>query len=270
MATTTDTASPTPGNAADVADVADAADAANVSTVLFIKLADLDELVEHGHRRQALRQARQLLDHTDGDTRAELADLVESLEQQRDADWVPPQRADLTRWVPPSRVRVHRQAPRTPAQRTWTAQATAGREGDAAAAVYLAERGDDDDPTDHSADGPAAAERPPGYDLDYDLAALAPLRGRPCLNLSCRVERTPADLRMPDGLCRDCRADGHTRASVIADWCAHIAATHPGERARQRLREAWSTARGADASADRAVITEWVQDHPDAFTTAVN
>ena len=87
MATTTDTASPTPGNVADVADVAD------VSTVLFIKLADLDELVERGNQRQALRQARQLLDHTDGDTRAELADLVGSLEQQRDADWVPPQRS---------------------------------------------------------------------------------------------------------------------------------------------------------------------------------
>ena len=259
MATTTDTASPTPGNVADVADVAD------VSTVLFIKLADLDELVERGNQRQALRQARQLLDHTDGDTRAELADLVGSLEQQRDADWVPPQRRHLTRWVPPSRVRVHRQAPRTPAP-----TATAGREGDAAAAVYLAERGGDDDPTDDPADDPAAAERPPGYDLDYDLAALAPLRGRPCLNLTCRVERTPADLRTSDGLCRDCRADGHTRASVIADWCAHIAATHPGERARQRLREAWSTARGAGASADRAVIAGWVQDHPDAFTTAVN
>jgi hypothetical protein len=190
MATTTDTACPTSPNIADAADVAD------VSTVLFIKLADLDELVEHGNQRQALRQARQLLDHTDGDTRAELADLVESLEQQRNADWVPPQPRHLTRWVPPSRVRIHRQAPRTPAQRTSTAQATAEREGDAAAAAYLAERGDvDDDSTDHA----THAERPPGYELDYDLAALAPLRGRPCLNLTCRVERTrrPAHARWP-------------------------------------------------------------------------
>jgi hypothetical protein len=55
---------------------------------------------------------------------------------------------------------------------------------------------------------------------------------------------------------------------VIADWCAHIAATQPGEPARQRLREAWTKARGASGPADRATIAGWVQSHADAFTAA--
>ena len=189
MVTTTGTLSPTADNVTDVTDVADA----NVSAVLWSKLADLDNLVEDGQRGQALRQARRLLDSAEGAARAELADLVATLEQQRDDDWIPPQRRDLTRWVPPGRVRVHRRAPHTPASRILAPTATAGREGDAAADAYLAERGGVDDPLDRR----SRRRVPAGNELDYDLAAPAPLRGRPCLNLTCRVERTPRTCASP-------------------------------------------------------------------------
>ena len=91
---------------------------ADVSTALWTELAQIDELVANGDKGQALRRARRILDHADGAARAELADLIANVEQARDADWQPPQPADLRRYVPASRVQVRRAAPRPVTRRS--------------------------------------------------------------------------------------------------------------------------------------------------------
>ena len=122
--------------------------------------------------------------------------------------------------------------------------------GAAAADAYLAEQ------------EPAPVE-PGGWDEpvwgtrvdDFGaLVAMVPLNGGPCLH--CRLERTPADLANPDGLCADCRDAGLTREAAIRARCADIAA-RAGARARGP--------RGVDAQpprpADQAVIAAWVAEH---------
>jgi len=215
----------------------------DLSTALWTELAQIDELVANGDKGPALRRARRILDHADGAARVELADLVANLEQARDADWQPPQPADLRRYVPASRVAVRRAAPRPVTRRR--------DDGAAAAHAYLAEQ------------QPAPVE-PGGWDEpvwgkrvdDFGaLVAMVPLNGGPCLH--CRLERTPADLANPDGLCADCRDAGLTREAAIRAGCTDIAA-RAGAHAREVLRAAWTRSR---RPADQAVIAAWVAEH---------
>jgi hypothetical protein len=231
---TASTASPSPASLPTTQDV---------PMALWGELATLDELVADGTQRQALARARRLLDHADGPDRAELADMITSLEQARDADWQPPQPADLRRYVPPGAVEVRHTAPRPGTGRP--------DDGAATAAAYLAEQ------------GPAPIE-PGGWDESVwgksvddlgALVAMVPLNGGPCLH--CRLERTPADLANLDGLCTDCRVGGVTRESALRARCADIAA-RAGARARGLLQAAW---RRTSRPADRAVIAAWVAEH---------
>ncbi|WP_216918298.1 hypothetical protein [Nocardia noduli] len=84
-----------------------------------------------------------------------------------------------------------------------------------------------------------------GSGLDYDLAAMTPYLGWPCLG--CWIDRPAADRRpfhtrhgivvSDDGLCDVCRADGHPgipalplgfgMRSFVESRCTHIAAAHP-------------------------------------------
>ncbi len=157
------------------------------------------------------------------------------------------------RWVPPSRVRVRRGPVSAPA-----------RSGDSGVIVsYLAET--DSAPGEVRDSG---AERPIGYELDYDLAAVHPVRGTPCVG--CWIERTRADQRrgQDDGLCGECRdaghrgipplPAGHTRADAVRARCQHIADTDTtGCGGLPALRAEYRRA----STADRAVITAWVNDH---------
>jgi hypothetical protein len=117
-------------------------------------------------------------------------------------------------------------------------------------------------------DAPEYGERPDGYAVDYDRAAVPALRGTPCVY--CWVERSSADQapsRADDGLCEQCRDKGrpgipalpagHTRADAIAARCALIAAKHHRTAAVSILRNEWDRAQGRD----RAVIAEWVAAH---------
>ncbi|MFI9410121.1 hypothetical protein [Nocardia gamkensis] len=86
-----------------------------------------------------------------------------------------------------------------------------------------------------------------GSGLDYDLAAMTPYLGWPCVG--CWIDRPAADRRpfhtrdgvvvSDDGLCDVCRADGHPgipalpagfgMRTFIDSRCAYIAATHPAQ-----------------------------------------
>lgn len=113
-------------------------------------------------------------------------------------------------------------------------------------------------------DEPAPRERPDGYAIDYDRAAIHPQRGTSCV--TCFIERPAADWRnsADDGLCDDCREDGRPgintnddahRADQIRARCAYIAEHYPNA-ARALMRADW---RQATTSADRDEITAWVK-----------
>ncbi len=122
-------------------------------------------------------------------------------------------------------------------------------------------------------DLPPRAERPDGYALDYDNAAVPDVRGMPCV--FCWLERSAADATTDrvraghgdDGLCTECReADRpgipalpaeHTRAQAIEARCAHIA-ERAGANAQGILRHEWKRA----TPRDRHTITAWVQANP--------
>lgn len=224
---------------------------ADVSTALWTELAQIDELVANGDKGQALRRARRILDHADGAARAELADLIANVEQARDADWQPPQPADLRRYVPASRMQVRRAAPRP---------VTRGRDDGAPATdAYLGEQ--EPAPVEPGGwDEPVWGTRVDGFGA---LVAMAPLNGGPCLH--CRLERTPADLANPDGLCADCRDAGLTREAAIRARCADIAA-RAGAHAREVLRAAWTRSR---RPADQAIIAAWVAEHAAVLAPAI-
>jgi hypothetical protein len=122
-------------------------------------------------------------------------------------------------------------------------------------------------------DAPSRQDRPDGYAIDYDRAALPPLHGTPCVR--CWLERSSADQhrRPDDGLCQACRdtgrpgipalPEGHTRADAIEARCRFIATTYP-QTAVRLLRRYWQ-----QSTADtRTVITEWVKRNTIAATAA--
>lgn len=134
------------------------------------------------------------------------------------------------------------------------------REESALVATYERDRAGIDDLPQHP-------DRPDGYAIDYDRAAVPPLWGTPCVR--CWLERSATDqARHPDdGLCGDCRdrgrpgipslPEGHTRADVIQARCAFITATYP-HLAVRLLRRYWQQ---AASDQDRSVIAAWVRRH---------
>jgi hypothetical protein len=201
-------------------------------------LAAIEELIELGQHDAARRECRRLMESADPRTFALIAQLASAARLDRQDAWMPPHPADRkVRYVPPRDLRTRRSAPRAPGRRD-------ARDGDALAAAYLVERGGVDD-------APPRPERPAGYSLDYDLAAVPALRGAPCLH--CHLERSNLDRTHSDGLCEECRDAGYTRASVIQARCAQIVAG-AGEQARSLLQRAWRRANPTD----RLTIAAWV------------
>jgi hypothetical protein len=267
----------------------DRPDTATTVTEVPAVLARLAELVAHGKFAAARRAAAGLIDRADPHTLGLIARCAEALEGDRhdataalDELWLTATEQDAAiitaclpaadyrpdlptpepepawkrqvRWVPPSRVRVRRGPVTTPARR-------GDPRGSDAVASYLVGS------TDAEVDEPQT-ERPIGYELDYDLAAVHPVRGTPCVG--CWIERTRADQRpgQDDGLCGECRETGrrgipalpagHTRADAVRARCQHIADTDTtGRGALPTLRAEYRRAN----TADRAAIAAWVNDH---------
>ncbi|MEU1953389.1 hypothetical protein [Nocardia rhamnosiphila] len=125
-----------------------------------------------------------------------------------------------------------------------------------------------------------------GSGLDYDLAAMVPYLGWPCVG--CWIDRPDSDRRAvhirdgrpvsDDGLCDVCRADGHPGIPALSTpWgmrefvesrCAYIAATHPGQ-ARALLDRVRAAA--ANTGPTWRLITRWMAmnlDAPEPLLTA--
>jgi hypothetical protein len=171
------------------------------SDTVWAQLADLDDLVESGDRRRALSKARRLLDIANGAAREELADLVASIEQTRDAAWEARDTHQPTRWERPRDAKIRRVEPQ-PARPT-------GHRGDAQAARYLADQPAPAEPDRRHPDDGAT------YDPDAELAAaIEPLRGAACLG--CGIERSSIDRATGDGVCESCR-DNPDAAGVEGD-----------------------------------------------------
>uniref|UniRef100_UPI001C2159B3 hypothetical protein n=1 Tax=Nocardia noduli TaxID=2815722 RepID=UPI001C2159B3 len=112
-----------------------------------------------------------------------------------------------------------------------------------------------------------------GSGLDYDLAAMTPYLGWPCVG--CWIDRPASDRRpfhtrhgivlSDDGLCDVCRADGHRgipalpagfgMRSFVESRCAHIAAAHP-EQVRTLLDRVRAAA--ANTGPTWRLITRWM------------
>ena len=115
-------------------------------------------------------------------------------------------------------------------------------------------------------DAPERDERPDGYALDYDRAALAPMRATPCVR--CWTERSTVNVtsKQDDGLCDECRDKGrpgipalsevHSRADAIEARCAFIAEHYPA-LAVKLLRRYWHQC----MTDDRPTIEAWVKRH---------
>jgi hypothetical protein len=255
-ATSTTLTTATSASAGTVADAATAAagggGAHERSRELLLQgLVGVEVLLDQGRRTAAAAALRTLLDRADPALSGEIIEHAAVRQLARQAAVALPRTSTgrTDRYVPAGRVTCRRGAPR--------AADPGRREGDAAAVAYLAEQ------------GPAPVEssgwnEPVWGDLDYDLAAVAGLRGTPCLG--CRLERTASDLANPDGLCVDCRdCGGLTRERVIQRCCALVAERNTGTRAVELLRRAW---RRATRPGDRAVIAAWVAQHEDLVAAA--
>jgi hypothetical protein len=219
------------------------------SDTVWAQLADIDDLVESGERRRALSKAGRLLDSVDGAAREELADLVASIEETRDAAWEARDTHQPTRWERPRDAKIRRVEPQ-PASPT-------GHRGDAQAARYLADQPAPVEPDRRHPDDAAT------YDPDAELAvAIAPLHGAACLG--CGIERSSLDHATGDGVCESCRDNPDAvptvtrrRQITVGRRCAavaHQAGPRPGAGLRQRLRQLYAEA----DPADRPLIAEWV------------
>ncbi|NUT99181.1 MAG: hypothetical protein HOY78_44970, partial [Saccharothrix sp.] len=122
-------------------------------------------------------------------------------------------------------------------------------------------------------DAPAPAERPIAYELDYDRAAIADLRTRPCV--WCASERAVMDVYTDrvkaghgdDGLCTECRSlnrpgiselpTGHTYADAIRARCDYHV-THNGMPA---VRAEWRRAMQQHRRLTATTIEQWATDY---------
>lgn len=264
------------------------ADTATITEVPAV-VARLAELVADGKFTAARRAAASLIDQADPHALGVIARCADALQADRheataalDELWMSATERDAAiitaclpgadyrpdlptpelepawkrqvRWVPPSRVQVRRGPRRAPA-----------RAGDSGLLLsYLAET----DPAPAEVRD-AGTERPLGYELDYDLAAVHPVRGTPCAG--CSIERSSADQHRggwDDGLCGECRdagepgipqlPAGHTRTDEIRARCRFIAAADAtGQGGLPTLRAEYRRA----CPADKTVIAAWVRDH---------
>src|SRR4051794_26046673 len=229
------------------------------SDTVWAELADIDDLVEAGDRRRALSKARRLLDSVDGAAREELADLVATIEETRDAAWEARDTRQPTRWERPRNARIRRVEPQ-PAR-------TTGQRADAQAARYLADQADPVEPDRrHPDDGDS-------YDPEAEFAAaVEPLRGAACLG--CGIERSSLDRATGDGVCGSCRgnpdpapAGTRPRQMTVGRRCTAVArqaGPRPGPGLRQRLRQLYAEA----DPADRPLIAEWVAYNDDRIPQA--
>jgi hypothetical protein len=168
---------------------------------LAADMARAGELLDLGDLIGARRIVRRVLDRATPALLGELADLVTDLGLgEEDPTPAAGRRAEVLYRVPPrgSAVRISPvPAPglaQLPGPRgTWPTRAGRGRgrDGGYEAASYAATRGGVDD-------APEQAERPDGYTIDYDRAALDGLRAAACLG--CHLERTPADVGRGEGV----------------------------------------------------------------------
>ncbi|MFD4407731.1 hypothetical protein ACFWPH_33700 [Nocardia sp. NPDC058499] len=120
-----------------------------------------------------------------------------------------------------------------------------------------------------------------GSGLDYDLAAMVPYLGWPCVN--CWIDRADIDRRpvhqrvgrlvSDDGLCDFCRDAGHpgipplsapwTGRDFVESRCAYIATTYP-RQARALLDRIRAAA--ANSGPTWRLITRWMATHLDGPT----
>jgi hypothetical protein len=217
-----------------------AATRATLPVAVAREIARAGTLLDLGDRAGARRLVRRLLDTAPAAALQDLADVAADLGLTTGAAEEPPARPDGPRWVPPSQLRVYRRPPPSPSRRRGG--------GVAAAARDHAERR-------HVDNAPTRAERPVGYGLDYDRAAVPSLRGAPCLG--CGVERSRADHARGDGLCEGCTDDGLTTEVAIAARAEGVLARH-GAQARAELRRWWSQ---LDRGQPREALARWVAAH---------
>lgn len=168
----------------------------------------------------------------------------------RQPRWTPQNKYQAPRDI---RHEVHPELRRPPRHHTASSEP-------AVVETYLRERGGVDD-------SPTQDEPPTAYVLDYDRAALPPLRGTPCV--CCWLERATRDQTRThdDGLCTECRdrgrpgipclPHGHTSADVVQARCAFITAKYP-QVAYRLLRRYWQQ---CPSPLDRDVIATWAQEH---------
>lgn len=258
------------------------------------QLGEIAEMIERGAVRGARARLARLLDTTDPAARLLLVRCVEALEaehptttlarlrrewRQADADGralveacapSAERRAEKTRDAEriarANRAKDQAHAARKPGAMTTRRSAPRGRrdpgavDGDTVARRYFADRID-----------PVEDTNEPQHDdrLDYDLAAVPPMRGLPCV--ACGVERSATDQRraVNDGLCQDCReddtpgvavpADDATRQAILTARCDYIAATSisPAER-DARLRRDWRVM----TKADKFAVIAWRDAQP--------
>ncbi|MFD9701290.1 hypothetical protein [Lentzea sp. NPDC059081] len=121
-------------------------------------------------------------------------------------------------------------------------------------------------------DQPAVKETPIHYEIDYDKAAIPPVRGLRCVH--CWCERSARDnWRHNDGLCDCCRSLNRPgledlpatawRDEVIANRCTFIATNFPAPTALTILRQDYT----GYANGDRIDLKRWVQHYYGPATT---
>lgn len=222
---------------------------------LAADMARAGQCLDLGDRIGARKIVRRVLDRATVDQLAELADLAADLGLgDEDLGTAAVARQVLYRLPPRGsavRIRPVPAPPLTPqaGQRgTWPPRDARrrSRDGDAAATSYLATRGG-------VVDDPQPQQRPDGYTIDYDRVALDGLRAPVCLG--CHLERTPADVRVGDGVCADCRADGLGRDPMQLRCEAVLAAAvRRGPWARRELRRLWDAADAAGRASIEAFV----------------
>ena len=261
----------------------------NPTAAAAAELGQIAEMIERGALRGARARLARLLDTTDPSARLLLVRCVEALEAEHPTTMLTELRRewrqadddgralveacapsaerraektrDADRIARTNRAKDQAHAARKPRDLTSRRGAPRGRrdpravERDPVARRYFADRVD-----------PVEDTKEPQHDdrLDYDLAAVPPMRGLPCV--ACGVERSTADQRRAnrDGLCQDCREDGTpgiavpaadaTRQAMLTARCDYIAATStsPAER-DARLRRDWRVM----TKADKFAVIAW-------------
>ena len=228
------------------------ADTATVSTRALLGeiLAALET-----HPAVTIPKLRDLWKVSDEDGRALVLACVPHAERRAEAATQAERMAQATR---AERREYARRRPGSVVTRQGSPQPRRGQratDNDTASRRYFDERVDPAEDTDEQSDY---------QQLDYDLAAVPPMRGLPCV--ACGVERSTRDQQRShdDGLCEDCREDGTagvairtataTRAEVLIARCEYIAATSatPAER-NARLNRDWRCLR----TEDKFTVSDW-------------